>query len=712
MIIDNIIAHTPALKRLESRRIAIQKSTGDSNLEPFEFEGEFPFVREVPRVRAYNWICQDCGLSSTNLWLNLSDGSILCGRKYREGTIFTGEDEILGSPGHGHAYKNYRETGHPLIVNVHSINPWGARCYSYKQDNFVHVENLSSYFERLGILTLKNAEADFAVFNSAESARNSVKLAPDEEKAAKTQELGRVGIATSAVVRSSLTSAIQLLARSAPMSIYSSLIPHFFEKTTHPLSDFNVQFGKVVNGLLHDVPSEWSSTHSSSLSLAMIFNILSIEIENFLAHNVCPVDLVKQLLEIIRQKLSPSPSLKFRSSIQEIVTCILSGGVSVKNIDQFMIEVPIKQTLEQALEDWSTEPLESFFSPNLQEQAPAQRNRKFTVFPDKLLIAPQRYFKNSEWVNEEYRIGMSVNNQLDLSSFQLSDEIEPDMEIDHDATPVTGTVKILVEMGFGEKLARKALDRTAWDLEAAAEWCCMHLDEGLEPEEPVQPENTENSGSPTAYEPPDTFIVPNEYQEELVRNDPIEFKTFEWKTKRFALPDDDYVPREFTMYQPTEEQVQQLEYLGIMRGLAVKSLRITRGDVERAADWAFNNWDSPIDESDLELAANPNAELPELESVDEIQLTEEEIAAKTRRVQETISQLQQEGQLLLKEIKDPKKEFVEAMVAKIEGNPIKSTNPKQIKPKKRVSLRSSTFIDHNGTNDNVEPNFRFYLPSI
>ena len=59
MIIDAVIHHTPALKKLESRRVAIQKSTGDDNLEVFEFEGEFPFVtREVPRVKSYNWICQ------------------------------------------------------------------------------------------------------------------------------------------------------------------------------------------------------------------------------------------------------------------------------------------------------------------------------------------------------------------------------------------------------------------------------------------------------------------------------------------------------------------------------------------------------------------------------------------------------------------------------------------------------------------------------
>ena len=27
-----------------------------------------------------------------------------------------------------------------------------------------------------------------------------------------------------------------------------------------------------------------------------------------------------------------------------------------------------------------------------------------------------------------------------------------------------------------------------------------------------------------------------------------------------------------------------------------QALRICRGDIERSADWAFNNWDSPCDE--------------------------------------------------------------------------------------------------------------------
>ena len=60
---------------------------------------------------------------------------------------------------------------------------------------------------------------------------------------------------------------------------------------------------------------------------------------------------------------------------------------------------------------------------------------------------------------------------------QNDEPVESTMQVEHDNLAPTGTVRILVEMGFSEKLARRALDRTAWDVEAAADWCCMHLDE-------------------------------------------------------------------------------------------------------------------------------------------------------------------------------------------------------------------------------------------
>ena len=50
----------------------------------------------------------------------------------REGTVFTLDDEIKPSEGHGHAYSNFRETGHPLAVKIGSISPYGGIVYSFR----------------------------------------------------------------------------------------------------------------------------------------------------------------------------------------------------------------------------------------------------------------------------------------------------------------------------------------------------------------------------------------------------------------------------------------------------------------------------------------------------------------------------------------------------------------------------------------------------
>ena len=140
MTIDSIVSAMPALRRLETKRLAIAKSCGDDSLAPAQYELPLPFTTRPGYVKESDWFCQKCGLKNENLWLNLSDGSILCGRKYREGTVFTNDDEIKPSEGHGHAYTNFRETGHPLVVQISSISPYGAKLYSFslELENYDH----------------------------------------------------------------------------------------------------------------------------------------------------------------------------------------------------------------------------------------------------------------------------------------------------------------------------------------------------------------------------------------------------------------------------------------------------------------------------------------------------------------------------------------------------------------------------------------------
>lgn len=55
------------------------------------------------------WKCAKCD-KTENLWLNLTDGSILCGRKNWDGT-----------GGNDHAVNHYSATGYPLAVKLGTI---------------------------------------------------------------------------------------------------------------------------------------------------------------------------------------------------------------------------------------------------------------------------------------------------------------------------------------------------------------------------------------------------------------------------------------------------------------------------------------------------------------------------------------------------------------------------------------------------------------
>lgn len=67
--------------------------------------------RKIPPT---GWKCEMCDLTS-NLWLNLTDGSILCGRRFFD-----------GSGGNNHAVDYYKKTGYPLAVKLGTITPEGA----------------------------------------------------------------------------------------------------------------------------------------------------------------------------------------------------------------------------------------------------------------------------------------------------------------------------------------------------------------------------------------------------------------------------------------------------------------------------------------------------------------------------------------------------------------------------------------------------------
>lgn len=135
---------------LQSIQSIITAQSSDSRLsETSVWEGE---VRRVSKYAANleqlpinnkippsNWKCESCDLKE-NLWLNLTDGSILCGRRFFD-----------GSGGNNHALEHYDRCKYPLAVKLGTITPESADIYSYPEEDMVLDPHLPEHLAHFGI---------------------------------------------------------------------------------------------------------------------------------------------------------------------------------------------------------------------------------------------------------------------------------------------------------------------------------------------------------------------------------------------------------------------------------------------------------------------------------------------------------------------------------------------------------------------------------
>ncbi|GCC22776.1 hypothetical protein chiPu_0001166 [Chiloscyllium punctatum] len=120
----------------------------EEELKDSKHENNLQQLDNGVRIPPSGWKCAWCDLRE-NLWLNLTDGTILCGKWFFD-----------GSGGNGHALQHYRETGYPLAVKLGTITPDGADVYSFDEEEAVLDANLAEHLMHFGIdmLTMQKSE--------------------------------------------------------------------------------------------------------------------------------------------------------------------------------------------------------------------------------------------------------------------------------------------------------------------------------------------------------------------------------------------------------------------------------------------------------------------------------------------------------------------------------------------------------------------------
>lgn len=555
------------------------------------------------------WKCAKCD-KTENLWLNLTDGMILCGRKNWDGT-----------GGNNHAVEHYNETKYPLAVKLGTITAdlEGADVFSYAEDDSVIDPLLPQHLAHFGI--------DFSSLQKTEMTTAERELDQNtnfdwnriQESAEALQPMfgpgytGLVNLGNSCYLAATMQIAYTTHAFISRYYANQSLKSAFDAAPADPTVDLNMQLTKLGHGLLSGRYSIPSSEKQEGIPPRMFKTVIAASHPEF--STMRQQDALEFFLHLLEQvervnagnpKLDPSRNFKF--GIEDRIQCpsgkvtyirrsdyILSLNIPLHeatNKDQLQAFQKLKSQAESEGKDMpaseivrprvplqaclasfsAPEEVMDFHSTALKAKTTATKTTGLTSFPDYLVLHMRKFVMEDGWVPKKLDVYIDVPDMIDIShmrsrGLQPGEELLPESagDVEAESTRLVANEDIvsqLLSMGFGQLLCEKAAIYTSnAGVEEAMNWLLTHMDD------------------------PDI-------------NDPISH------TSQNAAPSVD------------QSKVDTLLSFGFQEEVARKALMATGGEIEKATDWIFSNPDASSS-SDMDTsssgaaAAAADAELPD-----------------------------------------------------------------------------------------------------
>lgn len=557
------------------------------------------------KIPPCGWKCEKCDLTQ-NLWLNLTDGSVLCGRRFYD-----------GSGGNDHAVEHYRLTGYPLAVKLGTITKDGkADVYSYDEDNMVEDPNLIAHLAHFGISIAQMEKSD----------KSMVELELDlNQKFGEWVALQEAGSQLKPLYGSGYTGLVNL-GNSCYMNSLMQvifIIPAFIQRyveesaeifdssSPDPASDFNVQMSKLGVGLLSgkyskapaefsegkQIGDEWQPGISPHMFKSLIGKghpLFSTkrqqDAQEFFLH------FINTLERNSRHQSNPTDCFKF--SVEDRFQCSKSKKVKYTYRTEYSLPLPIpldaainkeevtayesckadaeskgqmldpsvvvrpRIKLLSCLEAFvQAEIVEQFYSSALNEKTTAEKTTRLASFPDYLLIHLKKFTLREDWIPIKLDVAVEMPDILDLcalrgSGLQPDEEPLPEITGAPPPSPVLDqdVLKHLVDMGFPPEACKKAVYFTDnKGLEPATNWVMDHIGDS---------------------DFADSFVPPG-----------TDFKT---GGKINFIPNEDAVSMIMTM--------------GFTRVQSIRALEATDNNVERAVDWIFSH-QTELDSEDTQAVA-------------------------------------------------------------------------------------------------------------
>ncbi|XP_037513033.2 ubiquitin carboxyl-terminal hydrolase 5 isoform X1 [Rhipicephalus sanguineus] len=538
------------------------------------------------KVAPTGWKCERCDLTE-NLWLNLTDGAILCGRKYHE-----------GSGGNNHSLEHFKNTGYPLVVKLGTITPEGADVHSYDEDDMVIDTNLAKHLEHFGIEISKMKKTDKTMLELEIDLNQRVgEWAVIQEAGSKLTPLFGPGYTGLANLGNScyLNSVVQVV-----MSIpefqhkyYDDANQIFDSSPPDPAENFTVQMTKLAVGILSgDYSKEPPCEGSGQSDPKEQEGIKPLMFKTLVGRNHPEFSTKRQqdaqefflyFLELVerncRNEMNPADCLKFE--VEERILCTESGKVRYTKRTDWLLPLPVplecalnkqdvdayeskkeellknnekidpetivrsKIPLSACLDAFAkTEKVSDFFSTAVNKKVTVEKTTRLRTFPDYLMIQLKKFALGQNWIPKKLDVEMLMPHQLDLSflrgsGVQPGEELLPEPKETNEGSTQTvelnqAWVSQLADMGFPLEGCKKAVFFTQnTSIEAATEWAMDHM-------------NDPDFGAP--------FVQPGTFQADA-------------------------------------EALETITNMGFSQDQALKALKATDNNVQRAMDWIFSRAD-------------------------------------------------------------------------------------------------------------------------
>lgn len=454
LAIQGIISAESATER--ERKAALAGTWDGEVRKVSKFADNLEQLENGKKIPPSGWKCEQCDLT-TNLWLNLTDGSILCGRKFFD-----------GSGGNNHAVEYYAQKKYPLAVKLGTITAEGkGDVYSYPEDDMVEDPHLKKHLAHFGI----------NVGQLEKTEKSMVELELDLN-----QKIGEWGLLTES--SSILTpihgpgyTGMKNLGNSCYLNSVMQVIftiPDFVDRFVinadqylskfplNPTEDFNIQMSKLGTGLLSGKytasPDIVENGEVSIVAPAMFKTLIGKGHPDFSTNTQQDAqEFFSHVINILNKhslnQKNPGDAFKFK--VEDRLECGSSGKVkytyrdewclplniplqAVTNIDEVHAyearrleaekngeklppedvvrpKIPLKACLEKFAE---IETVEQFFSSAINDTTFAKKSTRLATMPDYLVLHLKKFTIREDWTEVKLDVAIDIPDVLDLTTLR------------------------------------------------------------------------------------------------------------------------------------------------------------------------------------------------------------------------------------------------------------------------------------------------------